>query len=438
MTGNDLPGEDFLPGFGGPADDWDDDDRRPVPRGRGRSPREDRYPAGGYAPGRDYDGRDYQGPDDDGRDYYGRDDDDRDYDYPDGDRRRPRRKRGRARRLAPWIALSVLVVILAAVAGAGLYGYRYIQAKDHPPDYAAGGTGPQVMVQVMSGDTPTSLGPRLVTDGVVKSSRAFVLAAEHSTSSANLEAGYYLINRQMKATLAYAYLTNPKDLVQDVVTIPEGYRAVDAIKVLSKKTHIPLADFQAVLKSPAKLGLPSYAGGKPEGYLFPATYAIVPHETALAVLQGMVSRFDQEAAFSSLPASVSIHAQAGTVRLTTAQLMIVASMVQAEAGRDSDFPKIAEVIYNRLATGMKLQLDSTVFYGLGKYGTAATNAEISIPGPYNTYLNKGLPPAPIDSPGDGAIQAALHPATGNLLYFFGCSSGKTIYSATQALSSANC
>ena len=431
MAGSDLPGEEFLPGFDRPEEDWGDDDRRPARGGRGRPPRAERYPADDYARER-YDGRDRGGRDYDRRDFAGRGDDDSGDDWDP-----PRRKRGGARRLAPWIALAVLLVILIAAGGAGLYGYRYLQAKDHPPDYAGGGSGPQVMVQVMSGDTPTSLAPKLLADGVVKSTRAFVLAAEASSSS-NIEAGYYLMNRQMKASLAYAYLANPKDIVQDAVTIPEGYRAADAIKVLAAKGHIPVADFQAVLKSPGKLGLPSYANGKPEGYLFPATYAIAPHETALQVLQAMVSRFDQEAAQANLPASVSIHAQGGTVTLSTGQLMIVASMVQAEAGRDSDFPKIAEVVYNRLAAGMKLQLDSTVFYGLGKYGTAATDAEINTPGPYNTYLNKGLPPTPIDSPGDGAIQAALHPDSGNLLYFFGCSSGKTIYSATQALSSANC
>jgi len=432
MAGSDLPGEEFLPGFGRPEEDWGDDDRRPARRGRGRPQPADRYPEDTY--GRDrYDRRDYDGRDYGGRDFDGRGDDD-----SDDDRGRPRRKRSRARRLAPWIALSVLAVILIAVAGAGLYGYRYLQAKDHPPDYLGAGAGPQVMVQVMTGDTPTSLAPRLVSDGVVKSTRAFVLAAEASNSSANLEAGYYLMNRQMKATLAYAYLVNPKDLVQDAVTIPEGYRAADAIKVLAAKSHIPVASFQAVLKSTGQLGLPSYADGKPEGYLFPATYAIEPHETALQVLQGMVSRFDQEAAQASLPASLTIHAQGGTVHLTTGQIMIAASLIQAEAGRDQDMAQIAEVVYNRLAIGMPLKFDSTVFYGLGKYGTSASNVEIDTPGPYNTYLNKGLTPTPIDSPGDAAIRAALHPASGNLLYFRGCPSGVSVFSPTQVPPPSSC
>jgi peptidoglycan lytic transglycosylase G len=432
MAGNDVPGEEFLPGFGRPEEDWGDEDRRPPRRGRGRPMREDRYPEDRYAPDR-YDDRDHGGGRDfGGRDYDGRDDDDHD----DGGRGRKGRKRGGARRLAPWIALLVLVVFLGAVGGGGLYAYHYVQAKDHPPDYAGSGTGPQVMVQVVSGDTATSLAPKLVSDGVVESTRAFILAAE--SGSGSLEAGYYLMNRRMRASLAYAYLANPKNLVQDVVTIPEGYRAADAVKVLAAKTHIPVADFQSVLKSPGKLGLPSYADGKPEGYLFPATYAIEPHQTALQILQGMVSRFDQEAALVSLPTSLSVHAHGGTVHLTTGQVMIAASLIQAEAGRDQDMAQIAEVVYNRLAIGMPLKFDSTVFYGLGKYGTSASNTEIATPGPYNTYLNTGLTPTPIDSPGDAAIRAALHPATGDLLYFRGCPSGVTVFSPTQVPPTSSC
>ena len=99
----------------------------------------------------------------------------------------------------------------------------------------------------------------------------------------------------MQASLAYTALTNPKNLVQTTVTIPEGKRAVDVIAIIAKKTKIPLKNFQQVLARPAQLGLPSYANGKAEGYLFPATYAIVPHETALQILQAMVQRFNVEA-----------------------------------------------------------------------------------------------------------------------------------------------
>jgi UPF0755 protein len=95
----------------------------------------------------------------------------------------------------------------------------------------------------------------------------------------------------------------------------------------------------------------------------------------------------------------------------------VASLVQAEGGRLQDFAKIARVIYNRLNTGMQLQLDSTVMYAMNKFGIRASTAELKFNSPYNTYLHAGLPPGPIDSPGDAAIRAALHPAAGNWRYF---------------------
>src|SRR6202021_1484423 len=99
------------------------------------------------------------------------------------------------------------------------------------------------------------------------------------------------------------------------------------------------------------------------------------------------------------------------------QVIVVASLAQAEGGKVSDFPKIARVIYNRLHAGMKLQFDSTVLYGLHAYGTRASSQQLNSNSPYNTYKYAGLPPGPIDSPGDAAIRAALHPAAGNWLYF---------------------
>jgi peptidoglycan lytic transglycosylase G len=389
--------EEFLPGFGSGGFD-----NSGTGRGRGGG-----YPdqAGGYAYG------------DDRRGTRGRGQDVRGGDLWDDGRRR--RRRGPVRRLAPWIAL--LVILTPLVIG-GLYVYHLYENKVHPADYSGAGTVPTVTVQVKSGDTATSLAPRLVSLGVVASSRAFILAAENSKSTATLEVGFYKLKHHMQSSIAYAALLNPKNRVQNTLTFPEGLRLSQLLARLGAHSGIPLSDFQKVLASPAQLGLPSYAHGKPEGYLFPATYVIQPNDTALTILKAMVRRFDQEAA------QVHLATAARGVHLTPTQVIVVASLVQAEGGRVQDYPKIAEVVYNRLAKGMQLQFDSTVFYGLGKYGTVATAAQINTPGPYNTYLHAGLPPGPIDSPGNAAIQAALHPAHGNLLYFVGLKNGVTEFS----------
>ena len=423
-----------------------------------------RRPGGGeYAPGQ------YRGPDD--RDQYGDpdpgryghpapenpydqyEDDDR-YDTAnrfvpgfadyggDGDQggRSARRKAGRRsgsrgqgpgrprRRRLRWIApLVALLVILVPVAIGGAYVYSFYMSKYHPADYPGPGTG-YLVVQVGAGDTPTSLGPKLQQLGVVASARAFVLAAEHSSNPNGLLPGFYGVHEHMKASLAYALLLDPKNLVQVTVTIPEGLRTSQTLAVLGARSGIAASAYAQVLKNPAQLHLPAYANGKPEGYLFPATYEVQPHETALGVLTGMVQRFDQEAAAANLPAG------ARKVHLTEGQVIIMASLVQAEGGRLSDYPKIARVIYNRLAHGIPLQLDSTVLYGLNTYGIMATDAQLTSTSPYNTYRHKGLTPGPIDNPGAAAIQAVLKPATGNWLYFVTVNpkTRETLFTASQA------
>ena len=407
----------FMPGFDGRGG-YDNG------RAQGRDGRYDdgygagyddrRGPRGGQA-GRGPDGPGGPGGRDDGRDWY-----DRDAGSP-----KPRKKATR------WLPRILVLVVVGAILIGGLVGgldvYHKYEARYHPADYVGQGTG-QVTVQVMSGDTAFSLAPRLLQLGVIASTRAFTNAAENagttSTSASGLEAGFYLLHQHMQASLAYAALINPKNLLQTTVTIPEGKRAVDVIAIIAKKTKIPLKDFQQVLANPAQLGLPSYAGGKAEGYLFPATYAIVPHETALQILQAMVKRFNDEAN------AISLQSAAKSVGLTPTQLIIEASLAQAEGGSVSDYPKIAEVIHNRLAIGMHLQFDSTVLYGLGKYAVSATIKQTQTPGPYNTYLNAGLPAGPISNPGDAAIKGILNADHGNWLYFLTVPGGKSQFSAS--------
>jgi UPF0755 protein len=398
--GGSDPGRDsgFLPGFGqgeaGGYPGYEDVEDRPR---RGRRGRDDGPGGGG--------GRGGGGWDDDGG---------------------SGRRRSTIRRLAPWIAL---LVILTPLLIGGLYIYNIYENKYHPADYSGPGTS-SVTVQVNSGDSASSLGPRLQSLGVVASARAFVLAAEHTTSTTStgappqLEAGFYKLHMHMQASLAWAALLNPKNRVQLTVTIPEGKRASQVVLILAKETSIPASQFQAVINSPAQLGLPSYAKGKVEGYLFPATYTIQPNETAAQILKAMVQRYDIEAQ------AIKISSAATAVHLSSAQVIIEASLAQAEGGSVSDYPKIARVIANRLAIGMHLQFDSTVLYGLGKYAVSATIAETRTPGPYNTYLNAGLPVGPICNPGNAAIQAVLHPASGNWLYFLTKPGGASEFSTT--------
>jgi UPF0755 protein len=312
-------------------------------------------------------------------------------------------RRALATVLAPLVVLVVLV-------GLGYGGYR-IYKHFQSPDFSGPGFG-QVTVQVLPGDTASTLGPRLVTLGVVASTKSFISAANQSSDPTGLQPGFFRLHKHMNSALAFKLLLNPAARIQSVVTIPEGLRLSEILARLEAfKSPIPASDYAKAIKDVAALGLPSYAHGNPEGYLFPATYPVTPGMTATSVLQAMVTRFNQEAA------SVNITQAAAAVHLTPAQVITVASLLQAEGGSSKYFPLVAEVIYNRLHAGWKLGLQSTVDYIWHTHRASLTSSQLAVPSPYNTYTHTGLPPGPIDSPGDAAIQAALHPASGGYMYF---------------------
>ncbi len=321
-----------------------------------------------------------------------------------GPGRGPKRRRGRL--LAPVIAIGLAVVL---VCGLAVGGY-FVWGKLHSPDYSGPGTG-AVTVQVMPGDTATSLAPRLVKLGVVASTSAFISAAKKSSNPAGLEPGTFRLRKHMSGVLAYALLLNPKSRLQSLVTIPDGLRLTQILSLLGRKTQWPTSAYTKAIKDTVALGLPAYAHGNLEGYLYPATYTIQPGTSALNILRAMVQRFNQEATSLNLPAVAT------QKLLTPAQAVVVASLLEAEGGSPANYAKIARVIYNRLKINMKLQLDSTVLYALHTSGFLLTPEQQNVSSPYNTFIHHGLPPGPIDNPGEAAIEAALHPAVGPWLYF---------------------
>lgn len=329
---------------------------------------------------------------------------------PRGRRGRRRKKSRRGRRLAPFIAVAFLV---AVVGGGGYVGFTALSGFLNPPDYKGQGTG-SVTVQIQEGDSVRQMGGRLEQAHVVKSSGAFYKVAKRDVRATSIQPGYYTLRLHMSATAALALLLSPQSRAGRVV-FPEGERAAQIFATLSKRTHIPLKDFQRAAKNPKALGLPSYADGRVEGYLYPFTYDPPPGSTATQVLRAMVDQFKKAAD------DIDLESEAKRHHMTPHDVVTIASMVQAESGTAEDMPKIARVIENRLTSPQpwmhKLQLDSTVMYALGKYGIVASSADVKSSSPYNTYVHDGLPPGAISNPGEDALKAALEPADGNWTYF---------------------
>lgn len=303
------------------------------------------------------------------------------------------------------IGLVVVILIIAVIVAGPIK-----HLLDNGGDYSGNGTG-RVQVVVNEGDTAATIGKTLAAAGVVKSSSAFVSAAGQNPKSRNIGPGTYDLHSHMQASAAVSLMLKPSSLVDFKVLITEGMTAKAIISTIAGKTTISLASLQAALNDPSQLGLPSYSGGKPEGFLFPATYDIAPSETATQVLQSMVTRYNQAATDTKLAAGAS------RLGLSEYQVLTLASMVQAEGRLVADFPKIAEVFLNRYHANMTLGSDATLYYILGHNHGPLTSTDLRNPSPYNTRLHTGLPPTPIDSPGEAAINAVLHAPKGSLLYF---------------------
>jgi UPF0755 protein len=311
--------------------------------------------------------------------------------------------------------LAVLVALAILASGFYLaysYGLSALKDKLRPPaDYSGAGSG-RVLVEVKTGDTAPDIGRTLRAKDVVKSVEAFTSAARKDPTSVGIQVGYYKLRKKMSATSALAVLLDPANRIRSVVTVPEGLRVDQVVGLLVKETKFSEQEYDDVLARPRQVGLPSYAGGNAEGYLFPATYELAPDSTPRSILAAMVKRYRTAAG------DLHLAARAQALGYGPHDVMTVASIVQAEGRLSGDFPKIARVIYNRLHRHKPLQLDTTIVYIFKTSGKlTTTGAQRSVDSPYNTYRNTGLPPTPIAAPGERAIEAALDPAPGGWLYF---------------------
>jgi len=342
------------------------------------------------------------------------------------------RRRARRSRLPGFLAVVLVLVVLV---GGGWFAWGKVSSLvdriggNGGSDYSGSASHGEVSFEVHPGDSATVIGRNLKAAGVVASVDSFISAANANPEASGIQVGFYTLKKEMSASDALAVLVDPANLVSIKVTIPEGKRLKDIVAILAKKTTFPKADFTDALKSPAKLGLPAYADGNAEGYLFPATYSFGPKETASGMLKEMIAKT------VSVIDSLDVATEAKALGLSVEQVMTVASILEYEASRDEDYPKVARAIYNRLDQGMRLQSDATVAYANGLSGDVwTTSAQRAIDSPYNTYVNAGLPPGPIGSPGEATIKAALNPAEGPWLYWVvvNLKTGETVFSTTLA------
>ncbi|MFF9037214.1 endolytic transglycosylase MltG [Streptomyces sp. NPDC014892] len=346
--------------------------------------------------------------------------------------------KGGKKRRSGCACLVVVMVFGGGFAGVSYFGYQFFQSRfGDAPDYSGNGTNETVTITVAKGEFGSDIGQKLKAAGVVKSVDAFTAALAKNPDK-NIQAGVYLLKKEMSAKSAIALMLDPKS--QNNFTVAEGKRNSEIYVLIDKELGLKKGTTADVAeKKWDTLGLPEWANDNEEikdpleGFLYPSTYPVAKGMKPEAVLKEMVDlsnakykEFDLEGKAKSLNLESPL------------QVLTVASLVQAEGKYKKDFLKVARVVYNRLdknntETYGLLDFDSTVNYlrGESKLATGSVNSLRQIDDPYNTYKIKGLPPGPIGNPGEVAIQAALKPAKGDWYYFVSINEDETLFAVTN-------
>ncbi|SFQ51427.1 UPF0755 protein [Amycolatopsis arida] len=358
-----------------------------------------------------------------------------DLDDEDVAEERPRR---RGRRVLGWVAAVGVIVLLA---GAAWFGARELLGFGYA-DYEGAGER-DVLVRVEEGDTTNAIAEKLRAADVVASAKAFVEASEDDSRVRAIQPGYYMLKTRMSGANAADRMVTPGSRVGrleirggtqlDDITQPDGSVTPGVLSLISTascadlngtSTCVPPEELRAAAESAdlTALGVPEWAaqpaaeaeGARAiEGLVVPGVYDVRPGSTAPELLTGVLTESAQRLRATGLPDRAE-----GTGK-TPYEILVIASIIEREAVKQ-DFAKVSRVIHNRLAEGMRLEMDSTINYALDRPTVRTSAEDRARAGAYNTYQNTGLPPTPIAAPSKEAVTAALDPAEGEWLFFVKC------------------
>jgi len=338
-----------------------------------------------------------------------------------------RRQRKRRRH---WLTSLVIVITLAAV---GVLGYKAIgimrdasAQATHAEDYKGNGEG-EVTVTIPEGASGLDIGDILQEKGVVASGKAFTNAVKNNPKGNTIQPGTYKLKKKMSANAALQALLDPETKGDHTLTVSAGHTKQIVKDRLKQVGNFSDEQIDAAFADTAGIGLPAEAGGNVEGWLAPGTYDVTEKATPKDLVKQMVSRTVTQLKDLKVPKE-DYHA-----------VLTKASIVEREVNDSRYYGQVARVIENRLAqtsgeTHGLLQMDSTVQYGLGRFGGIPNSTELADSNnAYNTYVHQGLPPGPIGSPSEEAIKAVLNPPAGSWLYFVtvNLETGETLFSSTS-------
>lgn len=340
--------------------------------------------------------------------------------------RKDMRRRRAERRRRHVVGAIVAVVVLALIGTGVFFGYRAVrqwridreaQQENAIQDYPGPGDG-SVQFTVDSGSDWAVVADELADQDIIKSAAALTSIA----SNATLYPGTFSLQYRMKASDVLAVLSD-QNQAGGFLEVRPGERVSDVITAASQVSGIDASEFQSIVDGGGDGILPAEAGGSFEGWLEPGSYDAKGLGSASDIMKAMVDARVAKLDGMGVPT--------GDER---ENILIMASIAEAEVNSSEYYGKVTRVILNRLADGMPLGMDTTVAYGLGISASDLTDAMLAdASNPYNTRINTGLPPTPISNPGDDAIQAAMNPEPGDWLYFVttNLQTGETKFATTE-------
>ncbi len=317
------------------------------------------------------------------------------------------------------IGLAIAMVALAAVSVIGVASYlgRQVGVALGPDEGTSSPVdvepGQPVEVVITSGSSGQDIGAALAAQGVVHSALEFEVAVRNVDAAQRLQAGTYALTTLMDPGEVVAILVAGPAPAVYRVTVIEGLRVEEIFVALAETTPHEYSNFEEALlggdvvsslrEMPPEPGLSDW-----EGLLFPDTYEFTRSATPESILQRMASTMEQRV--NSIDWS-----DWKALGYTEYEGITLASLIETEVALDDERAVVSSVIHNRLAEGMKLDIDATVLYALGTRDV--TLFDRTVDSPYNTYVIAGLPPTPIASPGRASLVAAASPEVTEFFYY---------------------
>ena len=308
-----------------------------------------------------------------------------------------------------WLLISLSLIVLVAGGFALWLRHELHQSVAHARanDY----------IEIPRGSTPDAIATKLLNEGILRRKWPFLFYVKLTRGGRLIRAGDYRFPSPITPLGVLRKLEEGEQRLSRL-TIVEGWTRWDIAASLAHVEELHLKDSGAALElmnDPSAIHDLDPKAENLEGYLFPATYSFPPTTKPDVVIATMVKRFHQEW-------TPERAARARELNMTPRQIVIVASLIETEAKLKEERPMIASVIYNRLKHGTALGIDSTIVYASKLAGKWRDDGRVYLSdvnrrSPYNTRIYVGLPPGPVGSPGESAIDAALHPATTDYLYY---------------------